>query len=137
MSFQNVDIEGGLRRVADRKIEQAMSEGKFDNLPGAGQPLNLEPMPAGENARLAWWALRILRQNDVIPDEVRYRKQIDELLARIANLPDESALPALVTRVNELVRQINTMGTTALHASVVLLDLDAERQRLRDRVGNR
>ena len=134
MALHNIDIEGGLRRLADRKIEEAMAEGKFDNLPGAGKPLDLEPMPAGENARLMWWALRILKQNDVVPDEVRYRKAIDVLLGRIAGLSDERPLPALVTKTNELVRQINTMGTTALTASVVLLDLDVERQRLRARL---
>ena len=35
--------------LLDRRIEDAMREGKFDNLPGAGQPLDLEPMPAEEN----------------------------------------------------------------------------------------
>ena len=62
-----------LRRLADRRIEDAMKEGKFDNLPGKGKPLNLEPMPAEENARLTWWALRILKNNDYTPDEIRSR----------------------------------------------------------------
>jgi hypothetical protein len=115
MGLHNMDIEGGLRRIADRRIEEAMAEGKFDNLPGMGKPLDLEPMPADENARLMWWALRIMRQ--------------------IERLTDESALPPLVTRVNELVRKVNTLGTNALKASVVLLDLDGERQRLRARLG--
>jgi hypothetical protein len=55
VSLKNVDIECALRRIADRRIEEAMREGKFDNLPGAGKPLNLEPMPAEENARMTWW----------------------------------------------------------------------------------
>ncbi len=137
MPLHNVDIEAGLRRIADRRIEEAMAEGKFDNLPGAGKPLDLEPMPADENARLTWWALRILKQNDVVPDEVVYRKRIDVLLERIGRLTDEAALPPLVTRANELVRKVNTMGTTALKASVVLLDLDGERARLRARLAGR
>jgi hypothetical protein len=40
MSWKHVDIEGGLRRLAERHIEDAMKEGKFDNLPGAGKPLD-------------------------------------------------------------------------------------------------
>ena len=134
MALHNVDIEGGLRRLADRRIEEAMAEGKFDNLPGMGKPLDLEPMPANENARLMWWALRIMKQNDVIPDEVVYRKRIDALLEQIDRLTDEAALPPLVTLVNEWVRKVNTLGTNALKASVVLLDLDVERARLRARV---
>ena len=35
MSFKNVDIESALRRLAERRIEEAMREGKFDNLAGA------------------------------------------------------------------------------------------------------
>ena len=134
MAWHNVDIEGGLRRLADRRIEEAMAEGKFDNLPGMGKPLDLEPMPAEENARLTWWALRIMRQNDFTPDEVVYRKQIDVLTAQIDRLTDEVALPPLVTRVNGFVRKVNTLGTNALKAPVVFLDLDRERQRLRARL---
>src|SRR3954467_11851646 len=84
MSLKNVDIESALRRLAERRIEDAMKEGKFDNLAGAGKPLGLEPMPAEENARLMWWALRIMRNNDVVPDEVRYRKAIDGLREQLS-----------------------------------------------------
>ncbi len=135
MALHNVDIEGGLRRMADRRIEEAMAEGKFDNLAGMGKPLDLEQPPADEKARLMWWALRIMKQADVTPDEVVHRKQIDVLTAKIDRLTNEAELPALVTRVNEFVRKVNTMGTNALTASVVLLDLDAERDRLRARLG--
>src|SRR6185437_7112744 len=79
MSLKNVDMESAMRRLAERRIEEAMRQGKFDNLKGAGQPIDMEPAPAEENARLTWWALRILKQNDVIPDEVKWRKQIDTL----------------------------------------------------------
>jgi hypothetical protein len=75
--FKHVDIESGLRRLAERKIEAAMEEGKFDGLEGAGKPVDLEPMPADENARMMWWALRLFKRNDVIPDEVKYRKSIE------------------------------------------------------------
>ncbi|MDW8263284.1 MAG: DUF1992 domain-containing protein, partial [Phycisphaerales bacterium] len=63
MLSRHLDVESVLRRVAERRIEEAMRAGKFDNLPGAGRPLELEPIPPGEEARLRWWALRILRQN--------------------------------------------------------------------------
>src|ERR1041384_5444404 len=119
MSLKHVDLEGGLRRLAERRIEEAMQQGKFSNLKGRGQPLNLEPMPAEENARLTWWALRILRNNDVMPDEIRWRRQIDALKERIEQLTHEELLARLVARINLLVRRINTLGTHALHAPVV------------------
>src|SRR5438874_7852886 len=99
MSLKNVDIEGALRRMAERRIEDAMKEGKFDNLAGAGRPLELEDMPVDENARMMWWALRIMRQNDFTPHEVQWRKQIDVLREAIDRLSDASKLAALVDRV--------------------------------------
>ena len=133
MSLKNVDLDSALRRLAERRIEDAMKEGKFDNLQGSGQPIELEPVPAAENARLAWWALRILRNNDVIPDEVRMRKELDGLKAQLAELPDEAKLPMLVTRINGLAYKINTLGTNAMKSGVVGVDLDTERQRFRQR----
>jgi hypothetical protein len=130
MGLQHVDIGSVLRRLAEKRIEDAMKEGKFDNLPGAGKPLELEPMPADENARLTWWALRILKQNDVTPDEVRWRKAIDHLKAKLDTASDESELERIVAKVNDLVRKVNTLGTNALKAPVTCLDVKEEKQRL-------
>jgi hypothetical protein len=133
MSLKNVDLDSALRRLAERRIEDAMKEGKFDNLQGSGQPIELEPVPAAENARLAWWALRILRNNDVIPDEVRMRKELDGLKAQLTDLLDEANLPVLVARINALVYKINTLGTNAMKSGVAGVDLGTERQRFRQR----
>jgi hypothetical protein len=133
MSLKNVDIENALRRLADRRIEEAMQEGKFDNLAGAGAPIELEPLPADENARMMWWALKIMKQNDVIPHEVQWRKSLDYLANQLGRLEDESRLEAIVTQINILVHQINTLGTNAINIAVATVDLDTERQRLRER----
>jgi hypothetical protein len=61
------DIGAALRRLADHRIEQAMREGKFDHLPGAGQPVDLDGMPVDENARMIWWALRMMRDDAPAP----------------------------------------------------------------------
>lgn len=134
MSFKNVDIEGAMRRLAERRIEEAMREGKFDNLRGMGLPLDLEPMPADENARLAWWAIRTLRQNDFTPEEVRWRKQIDVFREEIASASTERRVKALVAAHNHLVHQINTLGTNALNSPVAPLSLEAELQNLGHRL---
>jgi hypothetical protein len=133
MLFKHVDIEGALRRLADRRIEEAMKAGKFDHLAGAGKPLDLEPMPADENARLTWWALRILRNNDVVPDEVRWRKMIDVLKGELNVARTEQQIKQIVAKVNAIVRQVNTLGTNALKAPVVAVDLEGELAALRNR----
>lgn len=133
VSLKHIDIESAMRRLADRRIEDAMKEGEFDNLAGAGQPIELEPMPAEENARLLWWALRILRKNDIIPDEIRWRKLIDGLNGELSNCKDARRVEVLVTQINALVRRINTLGTNALNMPIIGVDLETELARLRDR----
>ena len=133
MSFKHIDMEAALRRLAERRIEDAMKEGKFDNLPGAGKPIELEPMPADENARLTWWALRILRVNDVTPDEIVWRKRIDTLKAELEEARSEARVRALVGQINALVYKLNTRGTNAIQSAMsgVVLEDEIERLRLR------
>ena len=79
MSLRNIDLASAMRRIADRLIEDAMKEGKFDNLPGAGKPLELEPMPPEENARAAWWAIRLLKKTGNSDLAVKLSKTPDVL----------------------------------------------------------
>lgn len=133
MALKDVDLESALRRLAERRIEEAMREGKFDNLPGAGQPIELEPLPADENARAMWWALKILRQNNVIPEEVKWRKAVDQLKARLATARDEAAVRSLVAQINGVVRQLNNLGTNAINLGVAPVSLHDALSAFRDR----
>jgi hypothetical protein len=132
VNLRHIDITSAMRRLAERRIEQAIAEGKFDHLAGAGKPLDLEPMPAQEDARLKWWALRLLRQNGVVPDEVRLRKQVEQLRERLGSARDETQVVGLVAAINSLVRKINTLGTNALSSPVSGVCLEVELRRLRD-----
>jgi len=111
-----------------------MREGKFDNLAGAGQPIELEPIPADENARATWWAIKILRQNDVVPEEVKWRKRIDALKGQLALTKSEALVRLLVRQINELVYRLNTLGTNAMNLGVAPVSLDVELTRLQSRV---
>ena len=130
MSLKNVDFDSVFRRIAEKRIEDAMAEGKFDNLPGKGLPLDLEPLPADENARMLWWTLKIMRQNDFMPNEVSYRKALDGLRAELAAATDEGRVAVLVQQVNALVYKINTMGTDVSMPPVTGVSFDEERARL-------
>ena len=134
MSLQNIDMVSALRRLADCRIEDAMKEGKFDNLAGAGKPLNLEPLPADEGARMMWWMLRIMKNHDFTPHEVVWRKTIDRLKDELDRAIDESRIVKLVDQINRLARQINTLGTNALHAAVPEMSIEKELEKLRRRV---
>lgn len=131
MGLKNVDIGAALRILAERRIEEAIEAGKFDNLAGAGQPLNLEPLPADEEARVMYWGLRILRNVDVETDEVRYRKRIAALRVEIGASRDEVRVTELVREHNAVVKRLNSMGTNAIRTPLNPLDESAEVARVR------
>jgi hypothetical protein len=72
-------------RIAENKIREAMSAGAFDNLPGAGRPVDLDGyFKLPEHLRVAF---SILKSANGVPAEV-------ELLNEIAALEDAlSAAP--------------------------------------------
>ena len=135
MALRDVDFGQVLRNLADRRIEEAIEAGKFDNLEGKGRPLELEPLPADENARAMYWALRIFKKAGLTTDELRYRKQISELRDAVAACRDAGRVVDLVYQHNVLVRKLNTMGTNAIKTSdYAKLDADAEVARVRNAV---
>jgi hypothetical protein len=131
MSLRNLDVDAVLRRLADKRIEDAMEEGKFDNLPGKGEPIEIDEAPADEKARMTWWALRIMRQGGFVPDEVRWRKSVDKMKAELHRATDEDAARKLCEQINELVNKLNTMGTNAINLAMTGVDTEAEVSRVR------
>ncbi len=51
MPLHIVNLDRAIQRVADRAIRDAVEQGKFDNLEGAGQPLTDADKPYDDN----WW----------------------------------------------------------------------------------
>ncbi len=133
MSLNHVDLIETLRLGAERRIEEAMKRGIFDNLPGSGQPLPDDDMPVEENARLNWWALRILKQNDFIPHEVRWRKIVDQLKSELNRTSCEDRARKLIAQINEFVRKVNTLGTNAIDIAICGVDEARELQAVRAR----
>ena len=78
--------------------------------------------------------LRILKNNNFTPEEVRWRRQIDTLKAELDRVTTEQRVDVLVKTINGLVHQINTLGTNAINLAVAPVSAEAERQRLRERL---
>lgn len=126
MSLKDLDFDSVFRRLADKRIEDAMAEGKFDNLPGRGEPIEIDEAPTDENARALWWALKIMRQNDFVPDEIRWRKAVDKLKAELHTADSEQLVRRLCEQINELVHKLNTLGTSAINLAVSGVDTEAQ-----------
>jgi len=67
--------------IADRKIEEAMREGAFEPLDGAGEPLDLNENPF-EDAALRM-AYRLLRNNGFAPAWIEEGREIDAEMRRL------------------------------------------------------
>jgi len=88
-----------LEKVLEEQIQRAMSEGKFDNLRGAGKPLNLDDyFAAPEDIRVGY---TLLKNNEFVPPEVELLKEIGILREKINNCSCESEKKALTKNLNE------------------------------------
>ena len=54
MSLKHIDFRNAMRRLAERRIEEAIEQGKFENLAGKGKEINLDDLPSFEDERLVW-----------------------------------------------------------------------------------
>jgi len=78
-------------RIAENRIREAMEQGEFDNLPGAGQPLSLEEyFSTPEDVRMAY---SILKSANCRPLEVEMLKEIARLERAIAAADDAARGP--------------------------------------------
>jgi hypothetical protein len=77
-----------LDALAEARIEEALAAGAFDDLPGAGRPLELDDdRLVPEEVRAAY---RILRRAGFVPPEVEARKEMASLARLIATLEDNA-----------------------------------------------
>jgi hypothetical protein len=88
-----------LEKVLEEQIQRAISEGKFDNLKGAGKPLNLDDYFAAPEDLRAGYTL--LKNNDFVPPEIDLLKEIGILRERIKNCADPEEKKALNKKLNE------------------------------------
>jgi len=86
------------RRIAENLIEEAMREGAFDNLSGAGRPL--KPFPEGDpfDAIMA----EILKRNGATPLEVQLKRSIAEKARAIQAITDPEEQAAEMKELAEL-----------------------------------
>ena len=89
--------------IADRKIREAMEEGAFEHLEGAGRPLDLTENPFED--RSMRMAHRLLRNNGFAPPWIEEAREIEAERRRLEACPD-TASEDFVGRVAALNRRI-------------------------------
>jgi hypothetical protein len=91
-------------RLAENKIREALKEGVFDDLPGAGKPIDLEEyFRTPVELRLAY---SILKSANCVPTEVELLNEVSRLERAVEQATDEgekrTLKRALVERQTEL-----------------------------------
>jgi hypothetical protein len=97
-----------LDHLVERKIAEAMAEGAFDHLPGAGKPLALDDDTlVPEDLRVAY---RILRNAGFLPPEVESRRELAGAAALLRAAVSEGERRRVAMRLALLSAKLEATG---------------------------
>ena len=88
----------GFQTWVERQIREAAERGAFDDLPGAGKPIEDLDKPYDE----LWWVKRKLRREHLsyLPPTIALRKEAEDALAAAAEAPSEAEARRIVEEIN-------------------------------------
>ncbi len=87
-----------IESAIEKRIKEAIARGEFDDLPGAGKPIDLSAyFNTPEDLRMAF---SILKSNDFVPEEVEIFNEIADLTEQLKTA-EEPKRAALTARINE------------------------------------
>ena len=94
-----------LAKFIEERIREAIEAGEFNNLEGAGKPLDLDAyFNTPEDVRMGY---SVLKSAKIVPEEVDRLKEIGDLKERIKSSTDESEKRHLILILNERVLAFN------------------------------
>ncbi len=94
-------------KIAERKIQEAINNGEFDNLRNSGRPVDLEDdLFVPEDLRGAY---RVLKNAGCIPPELEVRKEIVNLRELIETLDDDKERTKRIRELNFNIMQFNML----------------------------
>ncbi|MFC1837667.1 DnaJ family domain-containing protein [Thermodesulfobacteriota bacterium] len=96
-----------IRLIAERKISEAIRDGKLDTGNWKGRPL---PVSSGslvpEELRMAY---KILKNAGYLPPEIETKKEIQQIEDLLASCEDEHTRVKQIKKLNYLVLKLNAM----------------------------
>jgi hypothetical protein len=96
-----------IERLAEERIREAMDRGEFNDLPGRGEPLELEnDSHLPEDLRIAY---KILKNADCLPPELQLRKEIHTTQQLLAGITDTQQKYKQLQKLNFLIMKLNMM----------------------------
>jgi len=97
----------GFEKIVEERIRKAQANGAFDNLEGAGKPLNLnDDQHIPEDLRLPF---KILKNADCLPPEIELKKEIRRTEDLLAAMPDTAGRYTVLKKLNFLIMKVNAL----------------------------
>jgi hypothetical protein len=95
------------KKIAERKIQEAIRNGEFDNLPNRGRPIDLdEDCLVPPELRMAY---RVLKNSECIPPELEIRNEIISLRSIINSLDDDKERMKKIRELNFKLLKLNEL----------------------------
>lgn len=113
----------GFENWIDRQIREATERGEFDNLPGAGKPLNL-----GDPNDELWWVRRKLKDEDLsaaLPTSLQLRKEKAAIQDALAGVRSAQLAKELIEDLNARIRDANVRQVEGVPIFTAPLDVEA------------
>ncbi|HEY8540610.1 MAG TPA: DnaJ family domain-containing protein [Steroidobacteraceae bacterium] len=122
-----------IERLAEQRILAAMERGEFDNLPGAGKPLDLDDdANVPPELRVAY---RILKNAGFVPPEVELRREIADAESLLVQALSPAERSAANRRLEFLLTKLSAMRGRARDARLEAAYYDKLADKLRARRG--
>ena len=87
-----------IQRIAERKIQEAIDNGEFENLPGKGNPLKFDKEPRmPDSCRTSY---KLLKNAGVLPEEMQLKKEIYSIQELLDVCEDDAERKKLRKKMN-------------------------------------
>ena len=106
----------GFDKIVEERIKNAQQKGDFRDLPGSGQPLDLDDDSCiAEDLRLAY---KILKNADFVPPEIEIKNEIKKTEHLLEGMKNETEKYRILKKLNFLIMKLNSMRSTAVNFDV-------------------
>lgn len=92
--------------LAENKIQEAIDNGEFKNLPGFGKPLDLEFMNQPAHVRIA---TTIMKNANILPEELQVRKDVYNLRQQLKEAKNAEERQAILKQILDKSTRYNMM----------------------------
>jgi hypothetical protein len=102
----------GFEKIVEERILIAQRKGDFDNLEGAGKPLNLDELVGvPEELKLSY---KILKNADCLPPEIEIKKEICKTEDLLAGMDDTAEKYKVMKKLNFLIMKLNSIRKSSI-----------------------